>query len=107
MREFPEVEEFRVETCERQAMRELKLIIEPNSNQSSAVGLQERVSSLVRERIGIRPEVELVAPGSLPRFELRLKGSSSYSRLLRTTHSWSNGMMEQCIISLQHPANIS
>ena len=73
MREFPEVEEFRVETCERQAMRELKLIIEPSSNQSSAVGLQERVSSLVRERIGLRPEVELVTPGSLPRFELKAK----------------------------------
>ena len=73
MREFPEVEEFRVETCERQAMRALKLIIEPSSNQSSAVGLQERVSSLVRERIGLRPEVELVAPGSLPRFELKAK----------------------------------
>ena len=54
-------------------MRELKLIIEPSSNQSSAVGLQERVSSLVRERIGLRPEVELVAPGSLPRFELKAK----------------------------------
>ena len=40
MREFPEIEEFRVETCERQAMRELKLIIEPSSDQSSAVGLR-------------------------------------------------------------------
>ena len=73
MREIPEVEEFRVETCERQAMRELKLIIEPSSDQSSAAGLQERVSRLVRERIGLRPEVELVAPGSLPRFELKAK----------------------------------
>jgi phenylacetate-CoA ligase len=73
MREIPEVEEFRVETCERQAMRELKLIIEPRSDQSSAAGLQERVSSLVRARIGLRPEVELVAPGSLPRFELKAK----------------------------------
>jgi phenylacetate-CoA ligase len=73
MREIPEVEEFRVETLERQAMREIKLIIEPSSSQSSAAGLQERISSLVRERIGLRPEVELVAPGSLPRFELKAK----------------------------------
>jgi phenylacetate-CoA ligase len=73
MREIPEVEEFRVETLERQAMREIKLIIEPGSSQSSAAGLQERISSLVRERIGLRPEVELVAPGSLPRFELKAK----------------------------------
>ena len=73
MREFPEVEEFRVETCERQAMRELKLIVEPGSGQDSSPALREKISSLVRERIGLRPEVELVAPGSLPRFELKAK----------------------------------
>jgi len=73
IREFPEIDEFRVETFERQAMRELKLVIEPSSNQSSAAGLQERVSGLVRERIGLRPEVELVSPGTLPRFELKAK----------------------------------
>jgi phenylacetate-CoA ligase len=73
MREFPEIEEFRVETFNRQAMRELKLIIEPSSDQDSIPGLAEKVSSLVRERVGLRPEVELVAPGSLPRFELKAK----------------------------------
>lgn len=73
MREFPEIEEFRVETFTRHAMRELKLVIEPGSEQSSGAGLQDRVSSLVRERIGLRPEVELVAPGTLPRFELKAK----------------------------------
>jgi phenylacetate-coenzyme A ligase PaaK-like adenylate-forming protein len=52
-------------------MRELKLIIEPRPDQSSTAGLQARVSSLVRERIGLRPIVELVIPGSLPRFELK------------------------------------
>jgi phenylacetate-CoA ligase len=73
MREFPEIEEFRIETFARHAMRELKLVIEPGSDQSSAAGLQDRVSSLVRERIGLRAEVELVSPGTLPRFELKAK----------------------------------
>ncbi|MGH6830987.1 MAG: phenylacetate--CoA ligase family protein, partial [Methylocella sp.] len=73
MREFPEIEEFRIETFERQAMRELKLVIEPSSNQSSMAGLPEKVAGLVRQRIGLRPEVELVAPGTLPRFELKAK----------------------------------
>jgi len=73
MREFPEIEEFRVEVFNRQAMRELKVVIEPSSDQDSISGLAEKVSSLVRERIGLRPEVELVAPGSLPRFELKAK----------------------------------
>jgi phenylacetate-CoA ligase len=73
MREFPEIEEFRVETYEQHAMRQLKLIIEPSSDQGSVPVLQEKVSSLMRERIGLRPEVELVAPGTLPRFDLKAK----------------------------------
>ena len=73
MREFPEIEEFRVETFERQAMRELKFIIEPNSAGVSNEALREKLSSVVRERIGLRPEIELVSPGSLPRFELKAK----------------------------------
>jgi phenylacetate-CoA ligase len=73
MREFSEIEEFRIETFERQAMRALRLIIEPCSDNASSAGLPEKVSNRVRERIGLRPEVELVAPGSLPRFELKAK----------------------------------
>jgi phenylacetate-CoA ligase len=71
MREFPEIEEFRVEIFEKQAMKEIKLILEPR--ESSVVGLAEQVSQRVRERIGLRPHVELVAPGTLPRFELKAK----------------------------------
>ena len=71
MREFPEIEEFRVECFERQAMRELKLIIEPAAGGSSV--LPETIARRVRERIGLRAEVEMVSPGSLPRFELKAK----------------------------------
>jgi phenylacetate-CoA ligase len=73
MREFPEIEEFRVETFEKEAMRELKIILEPSSDQSSIQGLGEKVGQRVRERIGLRPQVELVSPGTLPRFELKAK----------------------------------
>jgi phenylacetate-CoA ligase len=72
MREFPEIEEFRVEVFENQAMRELRLILEPAA-QSSVQGLEEKVRQRTRERIGLRPEVELVSPGTLPRFELKAK----------------------------------
>ena len=54
-------------------MRTLKLIVEPVSDQGPSVGWSEKVSNRVRERIGLRPEVEVVAPGSLPRFELKAK----------------------------------
>ena len=73
LREFPEIEEFRIETFEREAMRQLKLIVEPIAERDFAPELCERVSKVVRERIGLRPEVELVAPRTLPRFELKAK----------------------------------
>jgi len=73
MREFPEIEEFRVEIFEKSALKEIKIVIEPSAHYSPIEGLDERVSRRVRERIGLRPEVELVAPGTLPRFDLKAK----------------------------------
>lgn len=73
IREFPEVEEFRIEIFERQAMREIKLVLEPKSAEHLITGFGEQVIKRVRERIGLRPEVELVSPGTLPRFELKAK----------------------------------
>jgi phenylacetate-CoA ligase len=73
VREFTEIAEFRIETFERQALLELKLTIEPSADQILAAGLAEKVAGLVRQRIGLRPEIELVAPGTLPRFELKAR----------------------------------
>ncbi len=73
LREFSEIEEFRVEILEKEAMRELKLIIEPRSDQSVPPNLVEQVGQRIRERIGLRPQVELVGQGALPRFELKAK----------------------------------
>jgi phenylacetate-CoA ligase len=73
MREFREIEEFRVEIFEKEAMKEIRLVLEPCTDQNSAAGLAEQVSQRVRERIGLRPHVDLVAPGTLPRFELKAK----------------------------------
>jgi phenylacetate-CoA ligase len=72
MREFPQVEEFRIETFEKESLRQLKLILDPRSDQA-AQGLEEKVGQRLRERIGFRPQVELVTPGTLPRFELKAK----------------------------------
>ena len=54
-------------------MREIRLVIEPKSTDYSIAGLSERIIKRMRERIGLRPEIELVSPGSLPRFELKAK----------------------------------
>jgi phenylacetate-CoA ligase len=73
LREFSEIEEFRVEIFEKAALKEMKIVIEPNAHNSTTEGLDERVGRRVRERIGLRPVIEFVAPGSLPRFELKAK----------------------------------
>lgn len=73
MREFAEVEEFRVEVFQRGALPELKLILEPGLERSFSKGLEEKVANRIRESIGLRPQVELAPPGTLPRFELKAK----------------------------------
>lgn len=73
LREFSEIEEFRVEISETSAMKEMKIVIEPGVGSSSVDGFDDRVGRRVRERIGLRPRVELVAPGTLPRFELKAR----------------------------------
>ena len=73
LREFLEIEEFRVEVLEKEAMKELRILIEPRSGQSSTAGLAEQVSQRIRARIGLRPYIEIVTPGTLPRFELKAR----------------------------------
>jgi phenylacetate-CoA ligase len=73
LREFSEIEEFRVEIFEKAALKEMKIVIEPNAHDRTTEGLDERVGRRVRERIGLRPMIEFVAPGTLPRFELKAK----------------------------------
>jgi phenylacetate-CoA ligase len=73
LREFHEIDEFRVEIFERAAMKEIKFILEPRLDPSAVAGLSEKVRQRVRERIGLRPEIEVVAPGTLPRFELKAR----------------------------------
>src|SRR5438552_120775 len=73
MREFPEIEEFRIEAMQRRALTELRLTLEPGPECTSTTGRAERVAQKFRESIGLRPQVELVSPGTLPRFELKAK----------------------------------
>lgn len=72
VREFSEIEEFRIEACHNGEMRELKLTLEPKADVASGQ-LQERVVARFRERLGLRPQVETVSPGTLPRFELKAR----------------------------------
>jgi phenylacetate-CoA ligase len=73
MREFTEIEEFKIETFMREELRELKLVIEPRADCAARDTLNDRVARRFRERLGLRPQVENVAPGTLPRFELKAR----------------------------------
>lgn len=73
MREFTEIEEFKIETFLREELREIKLTVEPRPECQSLTGLDERIARRFRERLGLRPYVEVVSCGTLPRFELKAK----------------------------------
>jgi phenylacetate-CoA ligase len=73
LREFSEIDEFRIEAYLKGEMRELKLTLEPRAEAGSLQGLPERVAARFREQLGLRPEVETVAAGTLPRFELKAR----------------------------------
>jgi phenylacetate-CoA ligase len=73
IREFTEVEEFRIEVFERVALRELRVIVEPNRTHADGAALCREISQRLRQRIALRAEVEAVAPDTLPRFELKAR----------------------------------
>ncbi len=73
VREFPEVEEFRVEVFTEAEMKEIKLLVEPRADSGLAPDLEEKIIQCMRQRVGLRPQVEVVQPGTLPRFELKAK----------------------------------
>ena len=66
------MEEFRVDVLETEGLAELKVTVEPGAAENSA-GLKEGVIESIRDNLHIRPEVEVVAPGTLPRFELKAR----------------------------------
>jgi phenylacetate-CoA ligase len=69
LREFPEVSEFRIEVYSQRSMAELKVLLDPRPG--SEDNLAMRVSNRLNERLLLRVPCDLVAPGSLPRFELK------------------------------------
>ncbi|MES0856320.1 AMP-binding protein [Geobacillus sp. G4] len=67
VREFAEIKEFRIVYYTEHEMNQVKVQIESEED----VG--RRLADRLRERIGIRIDVERVAPGSLPRFSMKAK----------------------------------
>lgn len=80
LREHSEVAEYRMEVTGAGAMCDLRIDVEP-VNGCRVDNLSERVANAVRDRLHFRPEVTLVPPGALPRFEMKAR------RLIRRTDS--------------------
>jgi len=73
LRRFPEIAEFRVNIVENGALTEVRLEIEPPADCADPRGLCDRVSRTLQASLSFRAEVEAVAPGTLPRFEMKAK----------------------------------
>ncbi len=72
LREIDDLAEFRIDVKTVRAMHELSITVEPKSADAGA-DLQLRVKDSLRNRLGFSCEVLLVAPGELPRFELKAR----------------------------------
>ena len=72
LREFSGVAEFRLDVTERGAMADLRIEIEPTAD-ADRVRLARQVSDAIRVRLLFRPDIALVEPGALPRFEMKAR----------------------------------
>jgi phenylacetate-CoA ligase len=70
LRRFPEVVEYRVVVDQSSALAAVRVEVEPATPQPE---LAERVGRAIRENLLFRAEVVAVAPGSLPRFEMKAR----------------------------------
>lgn len=75
VREFDEIAEFRLEVDETKSLTELRVLVEVGDSRTEvgegAPGLTKRLTQAIRDRLHFSPEVVVVEPGSLPRFEMK------------------------------------
>jgi phenylacetate-CoA ligase len=72
IRGFGEVAEFRMTVADDGPLVELVIEIEPAVG-ADGESLAKRVAGAVRDRLNFRPTVKSVAPGTLPRFEMKAR----------------------------------
>jgi len=72
LRRFEEVAEYRIEVDRSQALARLRIDVEPLPG-FDARALVEGVGQAVRDELLFRAEVRAVAPGSLPRYEMKAR----------------------------------
>ncbi len=73
IRRFDEVAEYNIEVSQNGALAQVKLKLEPMPIVIDGAALAERVGRALQSTLSFKAEVQLVAPGSLPRFEMKSK----------------------------------
>ena len=71
VRRFPEIEEFRIELYQERGMDALRCAIEPQPGDDD--GLATRVADAIHRDLGIRCDVAVAPPGTLPRFDAKAR----------------------------------
>ena len=84
VRRFEAVAEFRIEVVDDGAMSQLRVDVEPAPSANPGE-LAKAVAHAIQDALNFRPEVTAVAPGALPRFEMKAK------RFLRTRRASAAG----------------
>ena len=69
IRRFPEVVEYRVTVDRSTALAEMRIEIEPTADAKPDV--TTRIGDAIRDELMFRAEILVVAPGTLPRFEMK------------------------------------
>jgi phenylacetate-CoA ligase len=72
VRRFPDIAEYRVDITDERGMAEMSLTIEPVAG-SDANTVMKQLSDALRAALALRVNIATVAPGTLPRFEMKAK----------------------------------
>ncbi len=71
LREFDDVVEYRMTLSRQREMPHLVIEVEPRPECGGVTSLCETIHRRIKDRLNFQPEVVAVAPGALPRFELK------------------------------------
>jgi phenylacetate-CoA ligase len=73
LRRFADVAEFRLTVIDRGPLAAVQLEVEPTSSAMDAAGLCATIGRAIHDELHFKAEVKPVAPGTLPRFEMKAK----------------------------------
>ena len=73
LREMPEIAEYQVDIETVHHLDELSLSIEPEPGCADPAGLVRRLQKALQDALALRVPVTVVAPGTLPRYEMKAR----------------------------------